>query len=789
MNRKTQTRTLGTLFGVMLAAVLALAVLPGSAYAADGPSITLQPKDTAVNYPDGASFHVEVADPGSVKSWQWIASDGGSEFTLDGVSAHTDTLVIPATTQDDPDMFYCCVITDKDGKTVTSDPARLSVQNREEDKTVLYVGDHAVEPGEKLDLSKTTLGSGTVEFAADGVNITFRDIRISNAVTTYDGTLSPSMGLFLERRNSTAQEYYFHFLGDCQITDTYYDPAYNSAGVVVNAFFACKDDANAPTIIIDGDGKLTLRGGSNQIYTDANIELAADLTTDVYGSYFNDGITCRNLLIDEKVHVKLNVNGTAVHTDGDFRLFDGAVLDISSSSPHVSVGPTTKSMCFIVGSMYAKGAQINIKGRAEVKNFVPYHAFVATMSGILLAGEGGVNADNTAISIELTAEHSDEDYTMNFCGISGAGEQNWVNLSNGSKLDISIQTPEVNGVVGVAVGGIFEAEKDCKVNIDLLGSGEVIALEADRAFKLTDAAVETKVESKTGDAAFGIVCGEAEITMNQAGVRLHSTAKNGVALAADTGTHEDVDVKYVPNYKSEKIKLHGAECLTPAPSEINLFGLPGYGTTIKAETFFGSDTSKPAAEIILAKANGSRFADVADKDWFSEAVAWAVKQNVTTGTDDTHFSPDLPCTRAQMVTFLWRAAGKPVVNEALPFTDVAQDAYYADAVRWAVANKIVLGTTATTFSPNSPVSREQLATFLYRYAQSKGEGFVGAWYFPLTFDDAASVSSWADEGVHWCTMKGILSGVGNGRLAPQATATRAQIVTMLYRCFVPAETN
>ena len=142
-----------------------------------------------------------------------------------------------------------------------------------------------------------------------------------------------------------------------------------------------------------------------------------------------------------------------------------------------------------------------------------------------------------------------------------------------------------------------------------------------------------------------------------------------------------------------------------------------------------------------------------------------------------------------MVTFLWRAAGKPVVNEALPFTDVAQDAYYADAVRWAVANKIVLGTTATTFSPNSPVSREQLATFLYRYAQSKGEGFVGAWYFPLTFDDAASVSSWADEGVHWCTMKRILSGVGNGRLAPQATATRAQIVTMLYRCFVPAESN
>ncbi len=788
--RLGRERKLPILIFTLLLTCAAFLFLPAGAYADEGLVITAQPQDMEVNYPDGASFHVEVADPASVASWQWIASDGYSEFVLTGTSALTDTLQIPSTVQDDPDMFYCCVITDKSGNTVTSDPVRLHIKNPEEDKTVLYVGNYAVEPGEKLDLSTTSLGSGIVDFAADGVNVTFYSIKIDNTVMLYDATLSPSQGLYLIRRNGSEQEYYLHFLGDCLVNNTYYDPEYNAAGVAVNSYFRCKGDPNAPTLIFDGDGKLTVKGGSNQIYSDGNIELAADITTGTNGTYFCDGISCRTLYIDENVHAKLNVNGTAIHTEGDLRIDDGAVLDVSSSTPHVSVGPTTKNMFFLVGSLYAKKAEINIKGYADPENFIPYHSYVATMSGIALVGEGNLNADGTKISIELSAGHADDPFAINFCGISGFGDTNAVDLSNGAKLDIRINTPEVNGVSGLDIPGLFEVEKGCAVNIDILGAGEVTGIEADRAIHVTDAVVESKVVSQTGDAAYGIVCGEAAIDLSNASCKVHSIAQDGIAFAADTGEHEDAEVSYESGYQAVQIKLQGGtKCMLPENSEINLCGVPGYGSTIKAETFYGSDTKKPAAEVLLSSENKNIFEDVTANDWFYDAVLWAVNNDVTKGTDETHFSPDLLCSRAQMVTFLWRAVGSPVLNQALPFTDVDQEAYYADAVRWATAEKIVRGTTETTFSPDDPVSREQLATFIYRYAQTGGEGFVGDWYFQLEFADAASVSSWADEGVHWCVMKGIINGVGENKIDPQGTASRAQIVTMLYRCFSPANAD
>ena len=116
--------------------------------------------------------------------------------------------------------------------------------------------------------------------------------------------------------------------------------------------------------------------------------------------------------------------------------------------------------------------------------------------------------------------------------------------------------------------------------------------------------------------------------------------------------------------------------------------------------------------------------------YYADAVAWAVEQGVTSGTSANTFSPDLSCTRAQMVTFLWRANGSPVVNYAMSFTDVPADAYYAEAVRWAVSEGITTGTSATTFSPDATVTRAQAVTFIYRNEQAQGGGFTGSWMFP-----------------------------------------------------------
>ena len=174
------------------------------------------------------------------------------------------------------------------------------------------------------------------------------------------------------------------------------------------------------------------------------------------------------------------------------------------------------------------------------------------------------------------------------------------------------------------------------------------------------------------------------------------------------------------------------------------------------------------------------FYDVPNDAYYYEAVKWAVETGITGGIGNSLFAPDQPCTRAQIVTFLWRAAGSPVVNYLMPFTDVDESAYYAEAVRWAASTGIVTGLTETTFGTNGICTRAQAAAMIYRYAQAQGKGFTGAWMFLLPFTD---VPEWAYESVAWCYMNGVTTGVSETAFAPGSDCTRAQIVTFLWRAF------
>ena len=173
------------------------------------------------------------------------------------------------------------------------------------------------------------------------------------------------------------------------------------------------------------------------------------------------------------------------------------------------------------------------------------------------------------------------------------------------------------------------------------------------------------------------------------------------------------------------------------------------------------------------------FYDVSNDAYYYEAVKWAVENGITGGVGSSLFAPNQPCTRAQIVTFLWRAAGSPVVNYLMPFTDVDEGAYYAEAVRWAASCGIVTGLTETTFGTDSVCTRAQAAAMIYRCAQAQGKGFTGAWMFHLPFTD---VPEWAYESVAWCYMNGVTTGVSETSFAPGNDCTRAQIVTFLWRC-------
>ena len=180
------------------------------------------------------------------------------------------------------------------------------------------------------------------------------------------------------------------------------------------------------------------------------------------------------------------------------------------------------------------------------------------------------------------------------------------------------------------------------------------------------------------------------------------------------------------------------------------------------------------------EAEPSPFSDVSTSAYYYEAVKWAQEKGITGGVGNSLFAPNQPCTRAQIVTFLWRAAGSPVVNYLMPFTDVDEGAYYAEAVRWAASCGIVTGQTETTFGTDSVCTRAQAAAMIYRCAQAQGKGFTGAWMFHLPFTD---VPEWAYESVAWCYMNGVTTGVSETSFAPGNDCTRAQIVTFLWRAF------
>ena len=168
------------------------------------------------------------------------------------------------------------------------------------------------------------------------------------------------------------------------------------------------------------------------------------------------------------------------------------------------------------------------------------------------------------------------------------------------------------------------------------------------------------------------------------------------------------------------------------------------------------------------------FVDVKTGDYFYDAVLWAVGKGITNGTSAETFSPEAPCTRAQIVTFLWRAAGSPVVNYAMDLSDVAGDAYYAEAVRWALSEGITTGTSDHTFSPDAVCTREQAVTFLYRAAGSPAVSGESA------FEDVGADAYYA-RAVAWAAQNGVTNGISQALFGTGSDCTRAQIVTFLYR--------
>ncbi len=168
------------------------------------------------------------------------------------------------------------------------------------------------------------------------------------------------------------------------------------------------------------------------------------------------------------------------------------------------------------------------------------------------------------------------------------------------------------------------------------------------------------------------------------------------------------------------------------------------------------------------------FVDVPEGVYFTDSVKWACENRITTGVDEKHFDPEGTCTRAQIVTLLWRMAGNPAVSSGNPFQDVLQGSWYCDAVLWAVEKGITRGISEELFAPDDQVTRAQIVTFLYRYAGEPESGKT------QVFTDVEE-NSFYEKAVSWAVTNGVTKGISDTRFGPDELCTRAQAMTFLYR--------
>ena len=263
----------------------------------------------------------------------------------------------------------------------------------------------------------------------------------------------------------------------------------------------------------------------------------------------------------------------------------------------------------------------------------------------------------------------------------------------------------------------------------------------------------------TAETVHGQVSASPRSARQGARVTLTVTPDQGYALGALTATDSKGN----------------ALALTDNGNDEYVFTMPGSRVTISA--VFREQETVPAYE---------SFSDLKAGAWYRDGVEYALKKGLMRGVSDSAFAPDETTDRAMAITVLWRAAGSPVVNYAVPFSDVAAGSWYADAVAWAASEGIITGYTDGRFGVGDRVTREQMAVMLYRYAQKKGADVsVGEDTNILSYDDAASVAAYAMPAMQWACGSGVINGStgqsGAVRLDPQGSATRAQLAVMLLR--------
>ena len=656
-----------------------------------------------------------------------------------------------------------------------------------EDGTVNATGGNAVRESYGIYASSFTINGGTVvATGGEAANRYSMGVRADGGITINDGVVTATGG--------TAGEFSYGMYTGGTITI--------NGGIITaeSSYAGLSYGIRCGTCLIT-DGTVTATSGKTYqdcigIYAKYNITIKGGAVTAMAGESVGEG-----------------AYNFGIRSHNGSITIEGGTVTATGGTAHGTVNNMSSGLFAKAGSITVSGGTVTATGGESTRNGDENSAYstgffardAVTVSGGTVTATGGTVTGTAGAggSYGIFVESKDTStVTINGNSVVRA------NMTGEEGVDgktISGKTIErENGIVFEngegTVYGTVTLQEDLTV-----GADESLTIPHGATLTIPDGTTLTNSGTITND---GTIDNQGALTIRPGG---------GLA-GSGTVTGNSVEWPYTPppanpNYRIDVTTTEGGTVtkdpaaakagetvtLTPAPEEGYEVGdvtvTDRFGDTVEVtENADGTYTfTLPNGQVsvnvtfVEVQTEPLPFTDVSETDWFHDAVQYVYDNGLMGGVGDNRFAPNNPTTRAQLVTILYRLEGEPAVTGQSGFTDVEPDTWYTNAVAWAAANGIVNGVSETQFAPGNNITREQLATILFRYAEAKGYD-VSAAADLSGFPDAGDIQSYATQALSWAVAEGLLQGFEDDTLRPQGNATRAQIATILMRfCQTVAE--
>lgn len=702
-------------------------------------TITVQPKAVTVKADDKSRAFGE-ANP----ELTWRVQDGFSLVGQDTLQLTVSTTADAASTPGS----YPITLTEDEGAnpnyTVTMKDGTLKVTQKtlsDSDVTIDAIPDQTYT-GQAIEPEVTVNGYSTADY-----DVTYENnIRVGTATATvrfkgnYTGTASKTFQITpkaLTVSGVAASNKIYDGTTTATITATLQGVADGDSVQLTPpaADFDTKDAGTGKAVTIAAGGSFTISGAdaANYTLTQPTVSsLTADITPATLTAPGNQTVTIRN-----NVTTKQTVSLPAV---------SGVKADGTLTPASVTVSENSAA-CFAVAPTYDAG----VITYQLADGLDAAHVSETQTVTVTLGFGGNYNTVSYELTISITDRQPQAELTYTGATVMTYGETLTLRSAGGSGSGVVSYTVREDTGKAEIFGDQMKATQAGTVYVTVHKAADADYTEASSS----EVAITIRKAVPTGAPAYTKITSAGK-TLADA----HLTTVGGTFSVPGSVAWELPD--------TTTVVANRAYTWIFTPDDTTNY------ESISGEIVVYSFVNTPYFPAIIGESSKFNFHDVTRFDYFYDAVKWAVDHDITSGTGRFTFSPNAACTRAQTVTFLWRAAGSPrPVSTVNPFTDVHYGDYFYQAVLWAVENGITMGTSATTFSPDATVTRAQVVTFLWRangQPAARNSGFTDV-----------SADAYYAKAVAWAVQNGITTGTGFGVFSPDAACTRAQIVTFLYR--------